>query len=338
MTRILVTGCTGFAGGYVAEALLADGGVELFGVSRQPQWPRHWRHLARPMTLRVCDLGERKGIEAVLREVQPEQIYHLAGYANTGQSFREPDAAWVGNLKTTRNLYEAILRWGGRPRVLYVSSGLVYDEPPESDGRVDENSPLRPVSPYAASKAAADLASYQYSRSPGLDIVRVRPFNHIGPRQSPDYAVSNFARQIAGIEAGKQVPIVETGDLSAHRDLTDVRDMARAYVLLMARGRKGEAYNAGSGTTHAMQEVLDRFVKMARVRVEVRQKAQRLRQAETAALRPDCVRLRQETGWEPRIDLATTLEDTLNYWRSSVTRGGKERAPDPDFSTTDPVP
>jgi len=336
--RILVTGCTGFAGGYLAEALLASEDAELFGISRHARWPRHWRHLARRVTLRVCDLGERKGIEAVLREAQPEQIYHLAGYANTGQSFREPDAAWNGNLKTTRNLYEAIARWGGRPRVLFVSSGLVYDEPSRPDGLVDESCLLRPVSPYAASKAAADLASYQYTRSPGLDVVRVRPFNHIGPRQAPEYAVSNFARQIAAIEAGRQAPLVETGDLSPRRDLTDVRDMAQAYKLVMAKGRKGEVYNAGSGIAHSMQEILDRLVALSRVQVEVRQKAQRPRGIETPALRADCTRLRTETGWQPSYSLDQTLQDTLDYWRSSVGRGSKERAADPDLSTTDQVP
>jgi GDP-4-dehydro-6-deoxy-D-mannose reductase len=333
--RILVTGCTGFAGGYLTEALLAQEGVELVGVSRRAVWPRHWRHLAGRFPLRVCDLGERKGIEAVLREVQPEQIYHLAGYANTGQSFRDPDAAWSGNLYTTRNLYEAIIRWGSRPRVLYVSSGLVYDAPDTPGQLVDESYPLRPVSPYAASKAAADLASYQYSRAPGLDIVRVRPFNHIGPRQAPEYAIANFARQIAAIEKGRQAPFVETGDLSPRRDLTDVRDMTLAYVCLMDKGRSGEAYNAGSGQAYSMQEVLDRLRALARVPVEVRQKAQKLRVTETSALLADCGKLRRETGWQPRYSLEQTLADTLEYWRTSLARGGKERTPDLGVSTTE---
>ena len=293
-------------------------------------WPGECR-------LRVCDLGERKGIEAILREAQPEQIYHLAGYANTGQSFREPDAAWAGNLSTTRNLYEALIRWGGRPRVLFISSGLVYDAPGAPGERVNEDCPLRPVSPYAASKAAADLASYQYSRAPGLDIVRVRPFNHIGPRQSPEYAIANFARQIAAIEKGRQPPLVETGDLTPRRDLTDVRDISQAYVLLMEKGRTGEAYNAGSGIAWSMQEVLDRLVALARVSVEVKQKAQKMRLTETSVLLADCTRLQRETGWQPRFSLEQTLLDTLDYWRANVTRGGKERATGPGLSSMDQV-
>src|SRR5262249_1849099 len=151
------------------------------------------------------------------------------GYAQVAASFREPDRAWADNLMATRNLYTAIERWGGRPRVLFVSSGLVYG----NDGACNAATPLAPASPYAASKAAADLLSFQVTRHPGIDVIRVRPFNHIGPRQSSEFAVARFARQLARIEAGLQEPILETGDLNSSRDLTDVRDMVEAYRLLM---------------------------------------------------------------------------------------------------------
>ena len=214
---------------------------------RRPVWPEHWRHLADRVSLHGCDLAIRPAVEALLRQIRPDRVYHLAGYARTGQSYQEPDAAWAGNLEATRNLYEAIVHWGGRPRILHVSSGLVYGHPHSADALVDETSPLQPASPYAASKAAADLAAFQYSRSPGLAIVRARPFNHTGPRQSAEFAVPNFARQIVAIEQGRQPPRVETGNLDSHRDLTDVRDMVRAYLLLMERGKAGEVYNVGSG-------------------------------------------------------------------------------------------
>src|SRR5438552_3597911 len=149
---------------------------------------------------------------------------------------------------------------GGKPRILYVGSGQVYGEPQHPDQAFEEGSPLCPSSPYAASKAAADLASFQYARAPGLDIIRVRPFNHIGPRQSPEFAVSHFAKQIADIERKRRPPLLETGNLSSLRDLTDVRDMVRAYVLLMEKGRTGEAYNAAAGEVHSMQSVLDRLL------------------------------------------------------------------------------
>lgn len=315
--RILVTGITGFVGGHLAEGLLARDGVELFGVSRRGDWPAEWRHLSGRVGLSACDLCDLAEVASVLTETRPEQVYHLAGYAHVGQSFREADAAWAGNLTATRSLYEAVVRWGGRPRILYVGSGMIYGDAEAAEQAHHEDAPLRPTSPYAASKAAADLASYQYTRAPGLDIVRARPFNHIGPRQSPQFAVAHFAKQIAAIEQGRQPPVLETGNLTPRRDLTDVRDVVQAYLLLMERGRTGVAYNIGTGTTHAMQEVLDRLLAQSRRPVEVRQQASLVRATETRAVRADATRLWNETGWTPRFTLDQTLADILAYWRQS---------------------
>jgi GDP-4-dehydro-6-deoxy-D-mannose reductase len=313
--RILVTGITGFAGGHLAEALLAHGNVELFGTSRRAGWPSECRHLAEHVKLFSCDLCAAAEIGGVLREVQPAQIYHLAGYAHAGKSNQEPDAAWAGNLTATRNLYNAIEKWGGRPRVLYVGSSLVYGDPDLPEQAHDERAPLRPASPYASSKAAADLLSYQYTRSPGLDIVRVRPFNHIGPRQSTEYAVAHFANQVAAIERGQQPPLLQTGNLSPRRDLTDVRDMVRAYTSLMEHGRTGEVYNAGTGVAQSMHAVLQGLLALARMPIEVREQADPARAGETEVLRADASLLRRETGWQPRIPLEQTLADILDYWR-----------------------
>jgi len=313
--RILVTGVTGFAGGHLAETLLAHGRDTLVGVCRKPVWPDAWTHLADRVPLRECDVCARSTLEAILREVRPDRIYHLAGSAHVGRSFQEPQASWEGNLTATRSLYDAVVGWGGRPRILFVGSGLVYGESETATAGWEETSLLRPDSPYAASKAAADLVSYQYTRHPGLDIVRVRPFNHIGPRQSPQFAVSSFARQLANIERGRQPPVLETGNLRSQRDLTDVRDVVAAYVLLMERGRIGEAYNVGSGQTYTMQTVLDRLVALSTATVEVRQKASLVRETDLAVIRGNAGKLRRETGWSPRFTLEQTLMDTLAYWR-----------------------
>ncbi|OAI50482.1 hypothetical protein AYO44_05655 [Planctomycetaceae bacterium SCGC AG-212-F19] len=321
--RILVTGCTGFAGGYLVEELAARSAGTIFGLRRQPEQEPLPEHLAGTLArVYTCDLADRAAIETVLREMRPERIFHLAGYARVGRSFQEPDAAWDANLTATRNLYEALLRWGGRPRILFVSSALIYGDAGADEGPTAEESPLRPVSPYAASKAAADLASFQYHRSAKLEIVRVRPFNHIGPRQPLGFAVPDFAHQIAAIERGLHPPLLETGDLSARRDLTDVRDMVRAYVALMDSAQPGAVYNVGSGTTHAMQAVVDQLLGLARVRIEVRQDARLIRAQDTPALRADASKLRQATGWAPRIALGQTLTDILEHWRAAVWRQG----------------
>jgi GDP-4-dehydro-6-deoxy-D-mannose reductase len=314
--RVLITGVTGFVGGHLAEALRAEGGHQLFGVSRRAAWAPEWRHLAGEIDLRAADLHDGREVERAVRDARPDWLFHLAGYANTGKSFAEPDRCWADNLDATRGLYAAIHRSGTTPRVMFASTGLVYGDP-DDDRPCDESTPLKPASPYAASKAAADVLSYQATRSPGLDVVRVRMFNQIGPGQPADYAVANFARQIAAIEAGKQPPVIETGDLSAERDVTDVRDMVRAFVLLMRHGKSGEAYNAGRGKTYRIRELLDRLVRLARVGVDVRQKADG-RTGDTAVVRADPSKLRAATGWEPGYDLDRTLADVLDHWRGRV--------------------
>jgi GDP-4-dehydro-6-deoxy-D-mannose reductase len=312
--RNLITGVTGFAGCYLADALLAHG-ESVIGMSRRAVWPGGWSRLAPHIDLRSGDLCDSAAVEAILRETRPQRIYHLAGYARLGESSREPEAAWSGNLAATRQLCEAVIRWGERPRILFVGSGAIYGNPDNPEAPRDEECPLRPDTPYAASKAAADLACYQYTCAPGLDIVRARPFNHVGPLQSADYALPNFARQLAAIERGEVPAVLHTGNLDALRDLTDVRDMVQAYRLLMERGRRGEAYNIGTGQTWSMQSVLERMVSLVAQRVEIRRKAELFRPNEQSVVRVDAGKIRRETGWKPVYSLDQTLADTLAAWR-----------------------
>ncbi len=314
--RVFISGVTGFAGGHLTEALLVRPGVQILGVSRGGQWPVAWRHLEGCCRLLACDLMHTEAIRKLLAEWQPEWIIHLAGYAHVGQSFREPDAAWRGNLDATRCLYEAIQKWGGMPRVLFVGSGLVYGAPEKEGARCDEQCLLRPESPYAASKAAADLLSYQVWRATGLPIIRVRPFNHIGPRQSPEYAVAHFARQLVEIERGRRPAVLETGNLAPRRDLTDVRDIVRGYLLLLEHGRPGEAYNLGIGEAPSMREVIERLMALSGIRSEIRSRGELCREVETAVLRADSSRAQRETRWSPKFSLEQTLADILDYWRS----------------------
>lgn len=313
--RILITGITGFVGGHLVEHLASAGGHALYGVSRKGEWPTALAHLAPRAALMAADLNDPTAAEKAVRDSRPEWVIHLAGYANTGGSFREPDRAWAENLTATRTLYDAIIRTGMKPRVLFVSTGLIYGEPDEPGGACNERTTLQPASPYAASKAAADLVSYQYTRNAGLDIIRVRLFNQIGPRQSADFAVPNFARQIAAAEAGRQAPVVETGDLSARRDIADVRDMVAAFPLLLQKGATGEAYNAARGESYRIQDLLDRLVALSRVPIRVDTKAEPGRKADTSMTRADVGKLRAATGWEPRVSLDQSLADVLDYWR-----------------------
>jgi GDP-4-dehydro-6-deoxy-D-mannose reductase len=314
--RILLTGITGFAGGHLTEALLSEPAAQMHGMSRSGHWPKEWAHLEGKAHLWSCDLLDSRSVLSCLEVVQPEQIYHLAGYANAGKSSSEPDATWANNLGATRCLYDAVVRWGGRPRILFVGSGLIYGDPAAPGQAHGECSPFKPASPYASSKAAADLVSYEYTITKGLDIVRARPFNHTGPRQSSQFAVPHFAQQLAAIEAKRQSPVLETGNLDSSRDLTDVRDVVKAYRHLMERGRKGEAYNVARGEAHSMRWVVDRLIALVGVAVELRQRAGLVRTAETAVVCGSSEKLSRECGWTPRFSLDQTLKDTLDYWRA----------------------
>ena len=256
----------------------------------------------------------RRRREGVARKLHRSRFF-TSPVTQVGRSFQEPDAAWSGNLAATRNLYEAVTRWGGKPRILFVGSGLVYGDSDDPETPRHEELLLRPNNPYATSKAAADLLTYQFTRDPGLHIVLARPFNHIGPRQSPEFAIAAFAKQVVAIERGEKPPLLETGNLSPRRDLTDVRDMVTAYLLLMEHGRPGEAYNIGSGQVYSMHTLLDRLLALAGLTVEIRQKAAHLRSTDTPVVRVDASKLRRESGWSPSHSLDQTLLDTLNYWR-----------------------
>jgi GDP-4-dehydro-6-deoxy-D-mannose reductase len=310
--RTLITGVTGFAGGHLAESLCGRPELEVHGVGRRAEWPPGLEHLADRVVLHRCDLADGPDLEALVREIRPGQIYHLAGCANPGLAAKRPERAWADNVSATWNLYEAVVRWGGRPRVLFVGSGLVYGRRSPDEGPPNEESPLRPATPYAITKAAADLLSLSGARFAGLDVVRARPFNHTGPRQPPGYVVPDFARQIAAVERKRQPPVVETGDLSACRDLTDVRDVVQAYVLLMERGRSGDAYNVASGRSLAVRCFLHGLVARAGVPVKVREGGDG---GASDHVGGDATKLRRETGWAPRFTLEQTLGDTLEYWR-----------------------
>lgn len=313
--RTLVTGATGFVGGHLVERLLAAGD-EVHGLARRAAWPAELAHLAAHVPLHAADLADQDRILGVLRDVRPDRVAHLAAFADAGASFRDPAAAWGGNLDATRHFYAAVARWGGSPRILFVSTGQVYGP---SERPLDEAAELRPTSPYAASKAAADLLSFQVTRHPGLDVVRVRPFNQIGPRLPPQYAAGHFAKQLARIEAGIEPPRLEVGDLTARRDLTDIRDMVEAMRLLLDRGRTGEVYNAGSGAAVSMAEVLELFRAECRSTVEVEPRPERMRPADPGVIVADAGKLRRETGWTPRYSLGQTLRDTLDWCRSQFT-------------------
>jgi GDP-4-dehydro-6-deoxy-D-mannose reductase len=216
------------------------------------------------------------------------------------------------------HLLEAVRAGGATPRILAVGSTDEYGLVRPDEVPLREDAPLRPVSPYAVSKVAQGYLALQYALSPGLHVVRTRTFHHTGPRRGEQFAESSFARQLAEIEAGLRPPSMEVGNLDVVRDFTDVRDVVRAYWMLLDRGASGEVYNVCSGRGVRLGELLERLIALSGRRVEVSVDAARLRPVDAPVLVGDPGRLRAATGWEPTIPLERTLADLLDYWRERV--------------------
>lgn len=314
--RALITGINGFAGSHLAEHLLAATDHEVWGVARagMPALPP----LANKAQTVDVDLLDRPAVDNLIRDVRPELVFHLAAQAHVPTSWNDPATTLTTNVLMQLNLCQAIHAAGIHPRILVVSTGEVYGAVEPGDIPINEDVPLRPVNPYAVSKAAQDLLAYQQHRAHRLQIVRVRPFNHTGPRQTDGYAPTAFAHQVARIEAGLQPPVVKVGNLDAERDLSDVRDIVRGYAMLAERGDAGAVYNMGSGRAVAMRTVLDLLLNMSTTAIHVEPDPARMRPVDVPVIVADTGRARTHTGWQPQIPLQQTLRDVLDDWRERV--------------------
>ena len=326
--RVLVTGITGFVGGHLAEYLLAQGD-NVSGCSRHAQWPSHLAHLSDRVRLLPCDLSDPQATSRLFEQAVYDAVFHLAALANPRTCRLEPERARRDNVAATENLYEAIQHSGQRPRVLFVSTSYVYGQPRPEDIPVSDACPIRPEDPYGESKWAAEQLSSRYVAEHGLDIFRVRPFNHTGPRQPTYYVVPDWASQIALTEAGQRPPWLSVGNLDTRRDYTDVRDVVRAYRLLIEKARADAVYNVGSGVSRSGREILETLRGLSRAPLKIESDPGRVRSGEAPEIVADSAPLRQLTGWQPQIDLRTTLDDTLNFWRACSISGvpaGPQRA------------
>jgi GDP-4-dehydro-6-deoxy-D-mannose reductase len=317
--RALITGVGGFAGQHLAAALLADPDARVFGIARgRVDWHRRDICDEPRLSLLRADLQVASEVVEAFREAAPERVYLLAAMSAPAEAFADPLGTLDNNIACVTNALEAVRQAAPTARVLLVSSGEIYGSSPDASITLDEDRPLAPENPYALSKVTQDLLGYQYHRAFGLDVVRVRPFNHIGPGQSARFAASSFARQIARAEAGLGPYELEVGSLAAVRDFTDVRDMVRAYVLALESCEAGAAYNLASGRGTSIQALLDGLVALARVPVTVRQDPARLRPIDARYLVGDATRFRARTGWRPTIPLEDTLAAILEDWRVRV--------------------
>lgn len=310
--RALITGVCGFVGRHLTAELVNCGstvdGID-FSSAKPPDGIAN---------LIAADVTDTEAVADIVERHSPEVVFHLAGAASVGASFADPLRTWEINLGGTLAICEAIRTRSPTTRLVCVTSAEVYGHVDPDALPVTEDTPLNPHSPYAASKAAADIAVHQYHRGYGLDAITVRPFNHIGPGQSDAFVVPAIARQIAeGERAQADVIDLRIGNTDSRRDFMDVRDVVRAYRLIAERGHAGEAYVIGRGASVAVQDLLDTLISFSSRPVNVVSDPMRRRVGEPVELYGTSEKLRRHTGWTPTIDLQTTLRETLADWRTN---------------------
>ncbi len=312
--RVLITGINGFVGGHLAEYLLSLENRELWGLTRSGRISlSQLRSVVRPV---LADLNDAEQTLAALDAARPEVVFHLAGQPFVPESFRDPAGTLQSNVFGLLHLIQAVLRLEIRPRILVVGTNEEYGLVPPEQQPISEAMPLQPANPYGVSKAAQSLLGLQYWRSHQLDIVVMRPFTHIGPRQNARFVTAAWASQIARIEAGRQPPVLRVGNLQVQRDFSDVRDIVRAYVLAALEGKAGTVYNVGSGRMVSLQEILEFFLDQASTSIDVQVDPALLRPVDVPMVLCDASRLHAHTGWQAQIAFEQTLVDILSDWRS----------------------
>jgi GDP-4-dehydro-6-deoxy-D-mannose reductase len=313
--KVLITGIAGFAGSHLAELALREG-AEVVGTVLPGAPTDNLGVLRKDVATLDSDLTEPGAAAAVLRATRPDRVFHLAGASVVGTSWELRADVLRTNLEATYQICEGLRR---HPvPCLVVSSGEVYGIVPEAEQPIPESRPWAPLSPYALSKASQELYAGYYARAEGVPLVIVRAFNHVGPRQGLGFVWSDVARQIADIEKKQGRGVLEVGSTTTRRDFTDVRDMVRAYWLVLDRAAPGSIYNAASGRAVSIRELIDGFLASATCPIEVRQVPQRVRLIDVPLLLGDASRLRALTGWAPTISFRQSLEDVLDDWRRRV--------------------
>lgn len=305
MTRrtLLLTGASGFVGRHLRAA------------SEPSQAFDGWTIECAPKGL---DLRNRAAVDQWVAATSAEAVIHLAAQSFVPRSFEDPGETFDINLMGTLNLLLALSRSGFDGRFLYVSSGDVYGQIPESELPVTESSVPQPRSPYAVSKLAAEQLCLQHYRSHGLQVMIARPFNHIGPGQDARFAIPSFARQIVSIADGQSTPVMDVGDIDTTRDFTDVRDIVRAYAAMLEHGVAGNLYVVGSGVERPLRQMLDTMCALEGISPVFRQDPARLRPAEQRRMAADASKLQADTGWTPIIPFESTLIDILKDARNQA--------------------
>lgn len=314
---ILITGGTGFVGSHLVGYLLEKNLKQIHVTSFSPQ-SNFVSSLLPEKQVHQLDLQDKAATNELIKALQPIQIYHLASLSQVGDSFNQAEKIIINNTLLQLNLLEAVKNHAPKAKLLIIGSAQEYDLSGSKKDKnlVDEDWPLGPNNPYGVSKVTQDLLALSYFYSYGLGIIRVRPFNHIGERQAPGFAISDFAQRIAKIEPD-QVGELRVGNLSAIRDFTDVKDMVKAYHLLMNKGQLGQVYNIGCGRGYKIESILEMLIKSSTAKIKVVIDKSKFRPLDTPQIIADNTKVKA-LGWQPTIPIEQTLDRILKYWRENI--------------------
>ncbi len=312
MRKAMIIGAAGFVGSYLMQNL-KKGGMEVY-VTKLP----HEKIENEDARIFNLDILDREAIVSLLFEIRPDYIFHLAAQSSVGLAWKNPGLTIDVNIKGSVNVMDAVRELYYKPRVLLIGSGEEYGHIKPGETPIGENNMIRPGNIYAATKVCQNLIGNIYAQAYDMELMMVRAFNHIGPTQAPMFVVADFCKQVAEIEQGLRKPVMYVGNLEAKRDFTDVRDVVRAYVLLIEKGIPGETYNVGSGYAISIREILDSIIALSPCDITVEVDANKLRPVDVPIIAADISKIRELTGWEPRISLEQTIKETLDYWRDMI--------------------
>ena len=316
--KSLVIGGAGFVGAYLVRHLKLDLGHSVV-VTKMPHEQLDIEGIdMNDIEVANLDILSEDEILKLFEEVRPDYIFHLAAQSSVSVSWKNPKLTVDVNIKGAVNLLEALRKIDFKPRTLIIGSGEEYGHIRANETPITEDNNTRPGNIYAATKACQNMLGKIYADAYGLDVIMVRAFNHIGPNQTPLFVVADFCQQVAMIEVGQQEPVIRVGNLSAARDFTDVRDVVRAYAMLVEKGDAGETYNVGSGKAVVIDDILKMILKNSTKEIKVEVDKNKLRPVDVPIIEADITKLQQATGWEKEIDLEQTIRETLDYWRVKV--------------------
>lgn len=321
MKKVLIIGAAGFVGKYLIRYLKTMGEYKVAATKLSNE-----NIEVSDVDLYNVDITQRDDMVSLLYSIRPDYIFHLAAQSSVSVAWKNPGLTVDVNIKGAINVLDAVRELYYKPRILLIGSGEEYGHILEGETPIKEDNRIRPGNIYAATKACQNMIGGIYANAYDMQVLMVRAFNHIGPEQSSIFVVSDFCRQVAEIEKGLKEPVMYVGNLSAQRDFTDVRDVVRAYTLLIEKGKPGETYNVGSGHAYEIREILDKIISLSTVEIKVEIDQNKIRPVDVPIIEADVTKLMNTTGWKKEIPLEQTIEETLNYWRKKleVERNGNE--------------